>query len=917
MAETQKKTVSVDKKEKSSLLDDEIGKDFFSWKSMSKAGDDSMDFSFDEIPKAKGKKDAFNFGKLDMDFDLEGDLDKLSSFKIDLPDLDFSSPSQDSPKCKEKSKEETSTGNHKGKKQHFEFSFDFNELDDFNFGSNFKGGEKSSKKSLDDKKVTSDTINSKGSKMDRKPEENSTTAKDPASEDLANSKVKMPEGSKVTMALEEDTGRVTTELTAPEDVPNLKVKMPDIGPGAQNSIGEACPPKSAPPLDFAKSHESGISPEEIVSPNVKHTDQPTTLPDSIVSSEPFDQGSLQNSPVSCLPENGSIGDTILDKLEDVCSLQNSPASSVPENSVIRANMSDKQGDVLSPGTTSDAISAEEQSVYDGMNPSVGLNLAKLQLENAAEELDKKQREKEASDDNLPTELTDTNRSEEGVYKKYTSAGSPSTKLLHDVSTDNVQTSTPKDSFDSGTKDKEAGVIRSRFFTKSKTSESQSHKPLSIVEKTFSLSSQRISSMQLCPAREKREDENATKAKAEKKLVSISQSTSRDITIGGPVLPDPEKVTGNTRKGATTADPFENAKKAIDSSRLQGKAVMKGEPVLIRSEKNSRFQANSSSLGEKTTTSSMQTCLSAKPPLLKVESVRSLKVASEGLKTAKRTPDLCNIKISRTAEVNKVSSNFILPAETNSLTSAEQNKELPGTTASKIANPIYVGTSGKQMPQIPSLKRKAFEESNVDLISLKPLKRPSESPSGIRNFRESSESIARKEGCDIGNRIGAVTKNIFNGHPTSGPKFPKEVIMTEMEIPSVKEDDGNVEKAKAYAKELENACDPGNHIGAVTKNVYMDHPASGPVAPKEVTMTEMEIPSVKEDDVDVEKAEAYAKELENICNMLKKKNDEAKELLVRAAVNNNNLLMLNHPIFDEKIRMLQKFAALWISKELPT
>ena len=38
----------------------------------------------------------------------------------------------------------------------------------------------------------------------------------------------------------------------------------------------------------------------------------------------------------------------------------------------------------------------------------------------------------------------------------------------------------------------------------------------------------------------------------------------------------------------------------------------------------------------------------------------------------------------------------------------------------------------------------------------------------------------------------------------------------------------------------------------------------------------------------------------ICNMLKKKHGDAKELLVRAVVNNNLLLMLNHPIHEEKI-----------------
>lgn len=80
------------------------------------------------------------------------------------------------------------------------------------------------------------------------------------------------------------------------------------------------------------------------------------------------------------------------------------------------------------------------------------------------------------------------------------------------------------------------------------------------------------------------------------------------------------------------------------------------------------------------------------------------------------------------------------------------------------------------------------------------------------------------------------------------------------------------------------------------------------------MTELETPFVMENDVNVEKAEAYTKELEDICNMLRKKHEEAKEILVRGLVNNNNLLMLNHPIYEEKIRKVQKFAAQLMSTQ---
>ena len=38
----------------------------------------------------------------------------------------------------------------------------------------------------------------------------------------------------------------------------------------------------------------------------------------------------------------------------------------------------------------------------------------------------------------------------------------------------------------------------------------------------------------------------------------------------------------------------------------------------------------------------------------------------------------------------------------------------------------------------------------------------------------------------------------------------------------------------------------------------------------------------------------------MCDILSKNHEEAREFLVRAVVNNNALLMLNHSLFEEKI-----------------
>ncbi|KAI4343007.1 hypothetical protein MLD38_027559 [Melastoma candidum] len=132
MVEQQKENALVDRKEKKMLLEEDIGKEFLtSWKSMSVTGDDPMDFNFDTVGKSKK---AFDFDKLDMDFSLDSPgFDKLPSFDVELPELDFSSSSRNCHQDKGKT-EEGSLNNCGGRKDSFSFSFDYSELDALDFG---------------------------------------------------------------------------------------------------------------------------------------------------------------------------------------------------------------------------------------------------------------------------------------------------------------------------------------------------------------------------------------------------------------------------------------------------------------------------------------------------------------------------------------------------------------------------------------------------------------------------------------------------------------------------------------------------------------------------------------------------------------------------------------------------------------
>ncbi|KAJ7553908.1 hypothetical protein O6H91_06G117800 [Diphasiastrum complanatum] len=63
--------------------------------------------------------------------------------------------------------------------------------------------------------------------------------------------------------------------------------------------------------------------------------------------------------------------------------------------------------------------------------------------------------------------------------------------------------------------------------------------------------------------------------------------------------------------------------------------------------------------------------------------------------------------------------------------------------------------------------------------------------------------------------------------------------------------------------------------------------------------------VMENDDIIESADQYSKEIEDLCKLLRKKHEEAKDLFVRALVTNNLLLMLSNPMNEDKIKGIAK------------
>eukprot|EP00257_Ricinus_communis_P018246 XP_015576907.1 uncharacterized protein At4g18490 [Ricinus communis] len=792
MAESQKgNSACTDPQKKKSPLDEEIGNEFLnSWKTLSTVGDEPMDFNFDTV--SSGKKKTFNFDNLDMDFNLDGDFDKLASFKVDMPELDFSSPCKNTAKSKESSKGDSSSGNHRGKRDCFNFSFEFNDLDNFNFGPTLTEGEKTPAKNLDSKGPDSDRIEHQGAEVDpAKVDEEihqGSKANRAGVDDGKNQGLKVnPAGGadggkyqriKVNPA-DFDDGQ-TDKLLASDNTTTSVVETTVNGEGTGISSSDKFPSRYRNIEDLVVTHGSKSLPEKTISASSEEADQQSQSLEKTMPTVPYAQKARHILPVQAVDGN--------DFTQDAESSIQAGVLATKENS--ECNLEHNVSDRVIVGGSNHENSQLKNSAASWTSGS----------ESIRGEIEKSYSERPAGN------VTETGPMPDELDLEATCAASHLQERLHECKADkDIQKSTlkvlvPLKSSCSApivdkaipTKEKDSGVVRSKFLKSSKEIEPQLCQPPSAGLKVSSFSSKGISS--LCPANGKsfnREGFNVHGAQSQRKLTGTN-SLSMELKKEETALPGSEKNVKNLCNISSNVNPASSTDRATKSNTPASAAVVSS----IGSTWNSKL------------------------------------ISLEGLKAGKGMPDLSSLKISRTLGVNKDQSNSVLKREISSLRNSEKNMEVQGFTASKIVHPI-VSAERETLP-VPSLKRKTSEASNENLQQLNPRKRLSQSPSESRNLKETSESTVEEE-------PESDPINVLRNHPHSGLELPQQLSMEEQNISLAMENDGNVAKA-----------------------------------------------------------EAYAKELEDICSMLKKKHEEAKEILVRAIVNNNSLLMLNHPMFDEKI-----------------
>ncbi|KAE8719905.1 HXXXD-type acyl-transferase family protein [Hibiscus syriacus] len=653
MAEPKKATSSAadpKSKEKISLLDEDIGKDFLSsWKMK----DDDMDFNFETT--TKGKKKAFDFGKL---------------------------------------------------------------LDDFDFDLTLNKGYKTCKKNQESEAVASESANV--SKIDEVLEDDCITARYPESMDAENSKA--------------ETSKGQAEACDSIDKPCPLKEVPAQGPDPENLV---------------TAQGSITSPEKSVDTNAKETSKSCPSPDREVASELYDEQPLQSSLMDSRSGNNSIPETISVMQAEVCS----QGRRIEISSASDKNVSDK-------------VITNEESIHENLHQKNSFPLSESDRDerkgeggNILAEIDENllvQDEivvKESYTASLPTENFDNIASKNDFQTP--------APILPSVSLDSEPTATEF----SARKDKKTGAIHSRYFRRPEENKLQLHQPSETGKVVSSVSMKKIGYKHLNPTYEKsREDFDASEAQSGRKPVDFSKLSSQELTKGRSALLQSEKNIGSSsdiRAGFAAGVTQNDGNKLTGKSIVQDKAAGKGDPVLLRSEKNATLNANSSSHAEKTIESSVHTSVNPKVQVPKLDSVQSSKFHYEAHKITKKAPALSSFK--STWSVGSKIDHLSSPKETNSLRNSEQKKDTRGNT-SKITLPVAV--SEKQIPKLTSLKRKTFQ---------------------VQTHK---------------NHMEVTKENVLCDHLASGSEVPREVNITELEFSSVMEHDGNVEKAEAYGKELD-------------------------------------------------------------------------------------------------------------------
>ncbi|CAN6683353.1 unnamed protein product [Malus baccata var. baccata] len=587
-----------------------------------------------------------------MNFNLDGDVGETSSFKMDMPDFDFSSLPRKAPKTMERPQEEPSKGDRQGKQGPFKFAFDFNELDDSDLCSSLKKSEKSSCKNADSRKeVLSDK--------------------------------RGPQGSKFDLAEEISTLDGSSQTVAPPEVDASVVVS-----GKVNSINDDCPPKSR--SENLELPHGPKSPERVLTKSHEDSDQQSLSSEKEMATEPSAKPATDDLSGRLVGGVDSNGGTVFEG-ENHGSLQITYFNTISrgkEDVDEKMSAGDGPNSEDSPLMDSSPVSIDSPDSNNGDGCKSGSDISTQNAESAMDDLDLEENSnafvsrktlhniRSIKDDRNSTlklplsaessesavdKVTLTNESKGGefhskVSKKLEQVGSqmcqPSLIGASESAVDKVAL----------TNESKRGEFHSKISERLEQAGSQMCQPSLIGAKYLSSGIKRIDTMRLRPAIEQGAVTNANDAQIGSKLPET------------PALVDKETKAKHVISGREdiNSDSVPRKAKLVGNSRLSEKEATEREPALgsgtrkglhdLRHVEISSSQANTSSSIEKTIKPSAQTRVNPKSMLSSLESMRNSKIITvEGSKLcpdkpAKKTTKLSTLNISKNIGGSKVSSN---------------------------------------------------------------------------------------------------------------------------------------------------------------------------------------------------------------------------------------------------------------------
>ncbi|OMO65308.1 hypothetical protein COLO4_31347 [Corchorus olitorius] len=858
-------------KEKGLLLDEEFGKDFLgSWKSMSVTEDDAMDFSFGTI--SKGKKKAFNFDKLDMDFNVDGDFDKLPSFKMDMPDLDFSSPSKGTAKDKENSKEETTSGTRQEKKDRFSFSFDFNELDGFDFDSSLTKGEKTCKKNEESKAIALEI--SEISNIDQAPQGEKTCKKSQDSMAVAveSSEIfnidqafqgektckksqdsKALEGSEVfnidqafqgekTCKESQDSKAVALESCAISNIDEtldddcIAAKLNGANPKAEtskggiepcNSIDDSISVKLVPLQGLAHGDPvagqgSGIPPQKIVDTLVEERCKSSPLSNSAVSSELDDQQLLQSSPMDFLSGNISNQETVSNMQAEVCTQgtrtnTSSDAEQNVDDRIITTEGSIHQkytSSTLSNRAVTSELPDQQQSLQSSPLDSLSGNntnqetVSNMQTEVCSQGINTSSE----AEQNIYDKIITTEGSK--MHWKNSSPPSESDKDDRNMASGNVLAEIHE------TQSVQGDIILKNISTASSSEEIPDNTGAEndIQNPTHKLplvSSNRCSEPTVSQTEKRDRESGSIRSRFFRRsegtishLAKPSQSEKEVSTFSNKEIGAMHSHPTNEKRDDSDGGQAQNGRKLVGLSKLSSQELTKGRLVLQQTEKNA----------------------------VSFSDIRDGFIAGAGQSDGSK---FIGKSIVQDKEATKGES-VHLKSEKN----ASLRANPPNCTEKTIESSMQTSINPK--PQVPKLA--SLQTLNV--VSEAP-KFPKEAPA-VSRFKSIRTLVPNREQLNCQRETNPLRNLEQNkDSPMNTSKIALPVGNAENQAPKLP-------SLKRKAVQVQNQK---NSMEVSPKAIQSDNLISGSEVLMEVNMTELGSPSVMENDENVEKAEAYGKELD--------------------------------------------------------